>query len=239
VKKPPTIPSTDALDRKSTRLPASERRAAVLDCACRVFSRASYRGATTAEIAREAGVTEPVLYRHFDSKRDLYLACLEECWENVRTMWEQVIADEPDPGNWIPAMGQSFLHSPKYRPLIANLWVQALTEAAEDDEIRRYMKKHIREVHRFAADVIRRSQQTSEGVLPDRDPDAEAWIFLALGLLSMADRQLGGLMTEEWPKIRSSRRRWMTGPADESPAASRPSDRRKSDRLRGHDDFRR
>ena len=59
------------------RLPAEERRAAVLDTACRVFGRCSYRGATTAEIAREAGVTEPILYRHFDSKRALYLACLE------------------------------------------------------------------------------------------------------------------------------------------------------------------
>ena len=31
-----------------------------------------------AEIAREAGITEPILYRHFGSKRDLYLACLDE-----------------------------------------------------------------------------------------------------------------------------------------------------------------
>ena len=53
----------------STRLPAAERKAAVLDCACGIFSSGSYRGTTTAEIAREAGVTEPVLYRHFASKR--------------------------------------------------------------------------------------------------------------------------------------------------------------------------
>jgi TetR/AcrR family transcriptional regulator len=201
-------PSPDPLDRR--RLPAPERRAAVLNCACRVFSRASYRGATTAEIAREAGVTEPVLYRHFESKRDLYLACLDECWADVRAMWEQVIESEPDPGNWISAMGQSFLHSPKYRPLIANLWVQALTEAAGDDEIRRHMRRHIRDVHRFVTGVVRRSQEVG-GILPDRDPETEAWIFLSLGLLSMADRQLGGLMTEEWPKIRSSRRRWLLG----------------------------
>lgn len=204
---------------KGTRLPAPERRAAVLGCACRVFSRASYHGATTAEIAREAGVTEPVLYRHFESKRDLYLACLDECWENVRAMWVQAIEGEPDPGKWITAMGQSFLQSGRYRPLIANLWVQALTESAGDEEIRRYMRKHIREVHRFAADVIRRSQQEPHGIRPERDADAEAWIFISLGLLSMADRQLGDLMTEEWPKIRASRLQWLT--ANGSPPASR------------------
>ena len=55
----------------SSRLPAEERKAVVLDCACGIFSTGSYRGTTTAEIARKAGVTEPILYRHFDSKRDL------------------------------------------------------------------------------------------------------------------------------------------------------------------------
>ena len=45
----------------ATRLPAEERKAAVLDCACGIFSTGSYRGTTTAEIARQAGVTEPVL----------------------------------------------------------------------------------------------------------------------------------------------------------------------------------
>ena len=65
-----------------TRLSAEDRRQAVLDTACRVFFETSYRGATTAEIAREAGITEPILYRHFGSKRDLYLACLDEAWRS-------------------------------------------------------------------------------------------------------------------------------------------------------------
>ena len=39
-----------------TRLSADERRQAVLDSACRVFFASRYRGATTADIAREAGI---------------------------------------------------------------------------------------------------------------------------------------------------------------------------------------
>ena len=46
----------------------------------KVFSTGSYSGATTAEIAREAGISEPILYRHFASKRELYFACLDEAW---------------------------------------------------------------------------------------------------------------------------------------------------------------
>src|SRR6059058_1465559 len=77
------------------RLTAVERRQAVLDTACRVFSRSSYRGATTAEIAREAGISEPILYRHFGSKRDLYLACLDEAWDGFRAEAEAAIAADP------------------------------------------------------------------------------------------------------------------------------------------------
>jgi Bacterial regulatory proteins, tetR family len=53
-----------------TRLPAAERRHHLVETAIRVFSEGSYPGTTTAEIAKAAGVSEPILYRHFASKRD-------------------------------------------------------------------------------------------------------------------------------------------------------------------------
>ena len=76
----------------TTRLPATERRQALVDAALVVFSRGSYRGTTTAEIAREAGVSEPILYRHFASKRDLYLAALDHVWGRARASWEEILA---------------------------------------------------------------------------------------------------------------------------------------------------
>jgi TetR/AcrR family transcriptional regulator len=194
----------------TTRLPAEERRAALLETACNEFSRGSYRGTTTAEIAREAGVTEPVLYRHFESKRDLYLACLDEVWEGVRTMWEKAVEAEPDPGLWVGAMGRSFVESEVARPLISNLWVQALAEASEDEVIRGYMKKHMRAVHAYVVEVGRRAQAAG-AIEAERDIEAEAWIFISLGLLSMADRVLDGVMLDKWPAIRSSRLCWLTG----------------------------
>jgi TetR/AcrR family transcriptional regulator len=199
-----------------SRLPAAERRAAVLECACRVFSSGSYRGTTTAEIAKEAGVTEPILYRHFDSKRELYLACFEESWTRVRALWEEVVEAEADPALWVGAMGRAFLESTEHRPIISNLWVQAVAEASEDEEIRRYLRRHMQEVHGFVADVIRRAQAAG-GIPADRDADAEAWIFMSIGLLSMADRCLEGLVEQHWPGIIGSRRRWLVG-RDLSPA---------------------
>jgi AcrR family transcriptional regulator len=173
----------------TTRLPAEERRAALLETACAVFSQGTYRGTTTAEIAREAGVTEPILYRHFDSKRDLYLACLEETWAGVQTMWDAAIAAEPDPALWVAAIGRSFVESEVERPLISNLWVQALAEASEDPAIRAYMKGHMRAVHAYVVAIARRAQSLG-AIDAERDIEAEAWIFISLGLLSMADRVL-------------------------------------------------
>jgi AcrR family transcriptional regulator len=175
-----------------------------------VFSGGSYRGTTTAEIAREAGVTEPILYRHFDSKRDLYLACFEDCWERLRALWDETVAAEPEPALWVGAMGRAFLESAEHRPVISNLWIQGLAESAEDPAIRRYLKRHMGEVHDYVVAVIRRAQEAG-GVPADRDAEAEAWIFISLGLLSMADRSLDGLMTADWPNIISARRRWLTG----------------------------
>ncbi len=193
------------------RLTATERRAAVVDTACRVFAKSSYRGSTTAQIARETGVTEPVLYRHFASKRELYLACLDEAWERLRVLWDRALEQEEEPGMWVTTLGKTYLEARAAdRIILIDLWIQALTEAADDPEIRRGLREQVREVHHFVADVMRRSQKAG-GILADRDADAEAWIFISLGLLSTIDHRLSGLVGEEFERIKASRRAWMTG----------------------------
>jgi len=192
------------------RLPAEERKAAVLECACGIFSAGSYRGTTTAEIARQAGVTEPVLYRHFASKRDLYLAVLEESWRRLRALWQRVVEEEPDPRFWVGAMGRAYLESKDSKVLCAELWIQALTEASDNPEIRKLLRKQMREVHAFVSDVIRRSQHAG-GVFAERDPSAEAWIFISIGLLGTVGRRVGSVPDEDFEAIIASRRSWMTG----------------------------
>jgi AcrR family transcriptional regulator len=194
------------------RLSAEKRRAAVLECACHIFAKGSYHGATTAEIARAAGVTEPILYRHFSSKRDLYLSCLDAAWAEIRTMWEQAIAEESDPALWVGAMGRSYLAAKDKRGQMATLWLHALTDANDDPEIRRFIRRHMREVHGFVAEVIKRAQAAG-GIVKARDAEAEAWLFISIGLLSTVSRRLGGLVEDDLERIFASRREWMTGKA--------------------------
>ena len=68
--------TTDARDNKP-RLPRDERRALLLSAALEVFTAAGYHSAAMDEIADRAGVSKPVLYQHFPSKLELYLAVLD------------------------------------------------------------------------------------------------------------------------------------------------------------------
>lgn len=191
------------------RLPAPERRAALLECACRVFSEGSYRGTTTSEIATEAGVSEPVLYRHFDSKRELYLACLDHAWEQVRARWDDAVANEDDASEWIGALARAYFALPATLQ-IGNLWLQTLAEASEDPVLRARISDHFRDVHAYVRDVMRRSQEAG-GVLGERDVTAEAWLFIAEALLKTIDQRVGGILGGDFARIIASRRRWLLG----------------------------
>lgn len=59
------------------RLPAGERRALIESAAAELFAERGYAGATLERIAAAAGVTKPVLYRHFAGKKALHMALLE------------------------------------------------------------------------------------------------------------------------------------------------------------------
>jgi AcrR family transcriptional regulator len=181
---------------------------AILEAALRVFSEGSYAGATTAEIAREARVSEPILYRHFSSKRELYFACLDEAWRRIRTKFEARI-EEVGPAEAWSSMRTSDMR--ELKTLLPTLWMQAITEAGEDPEIRRFVRGHMREVHDFFARCLGRVQESGT-IASDRNVDAEAWIFIGGSLLvSIADRLGGPLTAEDFAAIKTERQRWLTG----------------------------
>jgi TetR/AcrR family transcriptional regulator len=185
------------------RLTAVARRQAVLETACRVFSRSSYRGATTADIAREAGISEPILYRHFGSKRDLYLACLEHAYDELIAVADKARRDDPD--GCLGTVHKAYMKS-KARVRLVDLWVQGL--GVEDPEIAKALRRQIRRLHQVFVDVLREQQENGQ-VYADRDPVAEAWLFIASGLLATFDDRLGGLLGPDLGRVRTARRAWL------------------------------
>ncbi len=67
----------------SLRMPAAERREQLLSVALDVFAGEGYHQTSMNQIAEAAGITKPVLYQHFVSKRELYLALIEEAGERL------------------------------------------------------------------------------------------------------------------------------------------------------------
>jgi AcrR family transcriptional regulator len=63
---------------RGTRLPRTARRAQLLGAAQEVFVQQGYHAAAMDDIADRAGVSKPVLYQHFPSKLELYLALLDQ-----------------------------------------------------------------------------------------------------------------------------------------------------------------
>ena len=90
---------------------------------------------------------------------------------------------------------------------LVDLWIRALNEC-DDPVVAEALRKQVREVHAFFADLIRDGQ--ARGVVhADRDPVAEAWIFVAGGLLGTIDHRLGGFLDGDLERVRAERRRWM------------------------------
>jgi AcrR family transcriptional regulator len=75
-----------------TRMTHADRRVQIIEAACEEFLANGYQGARTKSIAKRAGITEPLIYQHFNSKQDLFEAAvvspLEEVVDKLRPVGE-------------------------------------------------------------------------------------------------------------------------------------------------------
>ncbi len=76
------------------RLPRAERREAILNAATSAFAAAGYAGTSMADIANASGVTLMIIYRHFQSKEDLYRALLQRVSDRLAREFSR--CEEPE-----------------------------------------------------------------------------------------------------------------------------------------------
>jgi len=76
------------------RLSAEERRASIIKVAKRLFAKNGFHGVSIDEIVKEVGVSPAILYRHFESKDELYEAVLQEFSATRESYVEAVVADD-------------------------------------------------------------------------------------------------------------------------------------------------
>ncbi|HUG88340.1 MAG TPA: TetR/AcrR family transcriptional regulator [Actinomycetota bacterium] len=159
------------------RMRAPERRQQLLDVARKLFGRNGFHTVTMDAVAKEAGVTKPILYDHFSSKRDLYLALLEADLASLRERVRTALETSRGNRERIRASFQAYFdfvdeHAEGFRLL--------MSEAVGSERDFREMVERFREdVHAEVSEVIYRESRGNVPMEEARD--------VALGLIGMAE----------------------------------------------------
>ena len=91
---------------RAVRMPKDQRRVQLLDAANDVFTTKGYHASAMDDIAEAAGVSKPVLYQHFASKLDLYLALLDQsCDRLVEIVQDALVSTENNADRVVATVG--------------------------------------------------------------------------------------------------------------------------------------
>jgi AcrR family transcriptional regulator len=114
------------------RLSAEARKEVIEQAGTEVFAERGYRGASIDEIARRAGVSAPIVYDHFRSKRDLHRRLLERHFADLRAVWRQNLAGDDPPERRI---ARSFYAWFAYVESHPYAWRMLFRETSGDPEV--------------------------------------------------------------------------------------------------------
>ncbi|QEC46195.1 TetR/AcrR family transcriptional regulator [Baekduia soli] len=122
----------------SPRLTAAQRRERIEQAAVQLFARNGYTATTVEDIARAAGVTKPMLYRHFESKQELCVALLERSRDAlIAAALGRFTPGMADPAPQVPAMLEAWLGHVEQHPDEARL---LLAPIGGDPEVARVQR---------------------------------------------------------------------------------------------------
>jgi AcrR family transcriptional regulator len=174
------------------RLKAAQRREQLISVATKLFAERGYEATTTAAIAEAAGVTEPILYRHFDSKQDLFVAIVREMSELTMRHWNALAAGTTDPAESIRRIARQF---PEHVAQLADAYhvIHGALSSSRDKQVLKVMHEHYEQIERFFVGIISRGQKAGL-VRKDMDPRLPAWQLIYLGIgIAMISLNLPGL----------------------------------------------
>ena len=164
-----------------TRLTGDERRLVVLREAGRLFARSGYAGTTLDDVAAAAGVTKPMVYRHFESKKALYLALLAKHENDLPTFFERLdpatLAGPPE--TLVRAVLDVWFD---YVAENQHAWVMLFRDASGDEEIREFRLRVSASARRVMAAFV--GAQAGPGLAAEEvEPAAE---LIRAGLAGLA-----------------------------------------------------
>ncbi|MGW4208912.1 TetR/AcrR family transcriptional regulator [Lentzea sp. NPDC004789] len=164
---------------RRTRMPAEQRRESILAAATEVFAEVGYLRGKTSVVAREVGVSEPVVFQNFGTKASLFAAVVDRAADHVCRMVERLTAtDLPVSGLLKTMLDPEHLQHVHSAGAVGAIFADASTITGEP-EIEAASRNAVR---RFAAAItalLDRGQADGE-LRADLDTEAAAWWLLSL-----------------------------------------------------------
>ncbi|MFJ9415350.1 TetR/AcrR family transcriptional regulator [Streptomyces sp. NPDC101227] len=128
------------------RAARAEARTRIEDAAARLFAERGYAGTTIGEIAAEAGLSKPMLYRHFDSKQELHLALLERHRDELAAApLRELLDGEGDLGARLAAMYDAWFGHVQSHPYTWRLMFRDTTGDPDVQAFHRELQRRQRE----------------------------------------------------------------------------------------------
>jgi AcrR family transcriptional regulator len=162
---------------RSRRLPAAERRATIIDAAGRLFGDRGYDGTRLEDIAEATGVTKPILYRHFGSKKALYLALLERHRDDLSTF----VGAMPREGTPEVRVGTVLEGWFSYVEAHTYAWKMIFRDTGGGDDVQAFRAEVNARAREVLVDLIR---STGEAPIPRRELEPLAEL-MSMGMASL------------------------------------------------------
>ena len=151
-----------------------------MEVATKLFARNGYEATTTAAIALAAGVTEPILYRHFKSKQELFVAIVKAVSERTMKHWEDLVRGVDDPNEQFRRVAADL---PQHMEKLADAYhvLHGALATSRDKKVLAVMKEHYVQIERFFVKLIQDGQRS--GVFrKNLQPRAAAWQLIISGI---------------------------------------------------------
>jgi AcrR family transcriptional regulator len=149
----------------------------IIKSSIEVFSRTNYEKATTAMLAREAGVAEGTLYKYFSSKKELFLACYRYVGQLLIERYTRIYRETKDsPREYLRRVAGSYLDFLKENPSMRRFLAFVLNNSFDQDflnELKGFIDLNIQATE----SMIRKALEKGE-LRNGLDPRSAAWFFV-------------------------------------------------------------
>jgi AcrR family transcriptional regulator len=167
-------------NKPTARMRKADRKRQLMDHAKQLFVTLGYQHTTTEKIAQAAGVSEPVLYRHFDSKKTLFIEVLDDIRAATIHRWETDTAQIADPLERLNAIVDYYLGSTREHALDFHIMHRSLVET-DDPDIAAALRTFYLDSEKLLAKVIGEGQ--ASGVFrKELEPRIGAWELIRTAL---------------------------------------------------------